>query len=242
MKASSGYIRKIETMGMLDGPGIRTVVFFAGCPLRCSYCHNPDMWTTKRSDLCSAKDIVEKLVRLKPYYGSDGGVTFCGGEPLNQPEFLIDLLKACKEKGIHTVLDTSGYGEIKYFDLILSLVDLVLFDLKALDKESYHKLTSVDIEKSEIFLNKTQEHQVPLWIRTVIVPGLNDNKKFMDKMIAKIQTISNVEKVELLPYHTLGVAKYKELGIDYPLKNVLASCSLSIAKWQEYVNKHINAN
>jgi pyruvate formate lyase activating enzyme len=239
MNVSSGYIRKIETMGMLDGPGIRTVVFLSGCPLRCSYCHNPDMWQINEKDSYSVEELINRVKRLKPYYGNDGGVTFCGGEPLTQPEFLIELMNACKQEGINIALDTSGYGEVSYFDEILALVDLVLFDLKELDSEAYRKLTKVSIEKSELFLKKVQEHNVPLWIRVVLVPGLNDNQVFMDSLIKKIKEIRNVEKVELLPYHTLGVEKYDELGIDYPLKDIEAISATTVSEWQDYINQQL---
>lgn len=239
MKVSKGYVRKIETMGMLDGPGVRTVVFFSGCPLRCSYCHNPDMWKTQEKDEMTVDELMHKLKRLKPYYGKYGGVTFCGGEALSQPEFLIELLKECKKEGIHTALDTSGFGNEKYYDEILSLVDLILYDLKEVDSERYQKLTSVSMERTEKFLQKAQEYHVPLWIRTVIVPGLNDTEAFMEQLAAKIKTIKNIQKIELLPYHTLGVQKYKDLNMDYPLKDTPAMDKSRIEELQNYLDEQL---
>ena len=125
-----GYVRKFETMGMVDGPGIRTIAFLSGCPLRCLFCHNPDMWGHVPEDEITVQELIDKLKRYKPYYGDTGGVTFCGGEPLNQPEFLYEAMKACQEEGIHTVLDTSGFGRPNTFDKILSVTDLVLYDIK----------------------------------------------------------------------------------------------------------------
>lgn len=242
MQSKTGYVRKIESLGMLDGPGVRTVVFLSGCPLRCSYCHNPDMWKAKASDKITVTELISKLERFKPYYGKKGGVTFCGGEPLSQPQFLIEALKASRNAGINVALDTSGFGDKQYFDEILSLVDLVIFDLKDTDSDSYLDLTSKDIDTSNYFLEKVVEHQVKLWIRTVIIPGINDNKLFIDKLAAKINTLSNVERVELLPYHTLGVSKYQELGYSYRLEGIDAMDKKKLKELQKYLDQQLQLN
>ena len=218
--SKKGFVRKIESMGTLDGPGVRTVVFFGGCPLRCSYCHNPDLWKTQPSDLTPIDELYEKISRYKTFYGTDGGVTISGGEPLSQPLFLKSFLEKCRENEIHTVLDTSGFGNAAHFDSILKLVDLVIFDLKEQNRFDYPKLTGVTKRISDQFVAKAQENNVPLWIRTVIVPGHNDTFEKMDELAVEINKIKNVEKVQLLPYHTMGNSKYTELGIEYPLEGV----------------------
>lgn len=218
--SKEGFVRKIESMGTLDGPGVRTVVFFGGCPLRCSYCHNPDLWKTRESDKITIDELYEKVSRYKSFYGKDGGVTISGGEPLAQPQFLISFLKKCQENGIHTTIDTSGFGNAKHFDTILKLADLVIFDLKEPNPFDYPKLTGVTKRISDQFVLAAQKNKVPLWIRTVIVPGHNDTIEKMDELANEINKIDNVQKVQLLPYHTMGTSKYDELDLQYPLEGV----------------------
>ena len=215
-----GNISSFDTMGLVDGPGIRFVVFMQGCQLRCKYCHNPETWEANQNkNLFSAEEIVDKIVRYKAYYGQDGGVTFSGGEPLLQPDFLIQCLKLCKEKGINTCLDTAGVG-IGKEEEILQYVDLVIFDVKAVDEKNYQELTGQKIDRSLQFLKLCQKLNKKMWIRQVIVPGFNDTKESVLKLKEFIKNLKNIEKVELLPYKAIGVQKYKELNIPYRLEGV----------------------
>lgn len=233
-----GYIRKFETMGMVDGPGIRTIAFLSGCPLRCLFCHNPDIWKKEPEDAMTVQDLINKLKRYRPYYGKTGGVTFCGGEPLNQPEFLYAAMKACKEEGISTCLDTSGFGRIDSFDEILSVTDTILYDIKGLEDKKYREMTGAPIRVTQTFLDKAQEHNVDIWIRIVIVPGFHDNYEYMDELADYIAPLKNIERIELLPYHTMGVNKYKDIGKEYPLEGVPAMNKEIAMELQEYlINK-----
>lgn len=239
MKQSrTGYVRKLESMGMVDGPGIRTIAFLSGCPLRCLFCHNPDMWRTDPADEITVEALVDKLKRYKPYYGKDGGVTFCGGEPLNQPEFLYEAMKACKAEGISTCLDTSGFGRVDTFDDILSVTDTILYDIKGLEEKKYREMTSAPLRVTQQFLEKAQAHNVPIWIRVVIVPGFHDNYQYMDELADYIAPLNNIERIELLPYHTMGVNKYETIGKEYPLEGVPAMNKDTCTELQEYlINK-----
>ena len=214
-----GKINSIESMGLVDGPGVRYVVFMQGCPLRCIFCHNPETWNTNKSnEIYTPKNLVEKILRYKPYFKNGGGVTFSGGEPLMQKEFLLECLKLLKKENIHTAIDTAG--TITNCEEILKYTDLVLFDIKALDDKNYNKITSGNINNSLKFLELCQKMDKKLWIRQVIIPGINDNIKYINRLIEFIKPLKNVEKVELLPYHTLGVHKYEKLGIKYYLNGV----------------------
>lgn len=215
-----GKIHSIETMGLVDGPGIRVVVFMQGCALRCLYCHNPDTWNDNEGTEYTPQELVKKIARFKNYFkSSGGGVTFSGGDPLRQPEFLLEALKLCKEEGINTCLDTSGVGRGNY-DEILKYTDLVLYDVKHLSEEGYKDITGMSITESKIFLEACERAGTKLWIRQVVVPGKTDSEEYILKLKGFIETLHNVEKVELLPYHLLGVNKYETLGIKYRLDGV----------------------
>lgn len=213
-----GNINSIETMGLLDGPGIRVVVFLQGCPLRCHFCHNPETWSDKQNENWTAEELVNYILKYKEYFKDTGGVTFSGGEPLHQSKFLLECLKLCKKNNIHTCLDTSGVGTD--YEEILDYTDLVIYDIKALDNELYRKLTGIDIKYSLDFLNTCLKKNKKLWIRQVIIPGYNDNISYINELKNYINKLKNVEKVELLPYHTMGVNKYKKLGIPYVLDGI----------------------
>lgn len=214
-----GRIHSIESMGLVDGPGIRVVVFFQGCVLRCAYCHNPDTWNFSGGEEYTPEDLLKKILKYKPYFiKSGGGVTFSGGDPLMQPEFLIEILKLCKDNGIHTTLDTSGYGKGQYEE-ILKYTDLILFDIKHITKEGYKSLTGQDGSEAWRFLEAAEKQGTKLWIRHVVVPGITSEEEHIKKLAEIIKKIKNVEKIELLPYHTLGVNKYDTMGIPYRLKD-----------------------
>lgn len=232
-----GKIHSIETMGLVDGPGIRVVVFFQGCSLRCKYCHNPDTWTYDGGEEYTPEELVKKIERYKTYFkSSNGGVTFSGGEPLRQPEFLLEVLKLCKEKEIHTCLDTSGFGSGNYYE-ILKYVDLVLFDIKHYDKDGYKNVTYMDISESLKCLNCIEEMEIPIWIRHVVVPGLTDGEEHIRGLKKYVSNIRGVEKIELLPYHLLGKNKYDVLKFKYPLEGVLAMDKDIIKKYENIIRE-----
>ena len=220
-----GKIHSVESMGLVDGPGIRVVVFMQGCTLRCLYCHNPDTWTldgNKDALDFTPEELVNKISRFRSYFEkSGGGVTFSGGDPLKQPEFLKETLKLCKEAGIHTTLDTSGVGFGDYEE-ILKYTDLVLYDVKHLTREGYKDMTGIEIDETQKFLEACKKMGTKMWIRQVVVPGKTDSEEYIRELGKFIKTLDNVEKVELLPYHLLGVNKYETLGIKYRLEGLEA--------------------
>ena len=205
-----------------------------GCPLRCAYCHNPETWADEKKIEMTAEELVKKVLKYKPYFGDDGGVTFSGGEPLRQPKFLLEALKECKRYGINTCLDTSGAGD--EYDEILDYVDLVILDVKAIDAEKYRALTGQNIERYNRFLATCQKKKKRLWLRQVIVPGYNDTEADILRLKEYIKNIENVERVELLPYHSMAKEKYKKLGIKYRLENVLDMDKEKCKKLEKLLN------
>ena len=221
-----GRVHSFESFGTVDGPGIRFVVFLQGCPLRCKYCHNPDTWGFGGEEY-SAQEVVTRALRYKNYFGEKGGVTVTGGEPLLQIDFVIELFTLLKEKGLHTCVDTSGitFNEqdeicVEKFKKLASLTDLFMLDIKHIDNEKCKKLTGQGNERTLALARFLSGLGNKLWIRQVIVPTLTDNEADLRKTREFIQELATVEKVEVLPYHTLGVVKYEKLGLDYPLKGV----------------------
>ena len=220
IRFKKGYINSIETMGLVDGPGIRVVVFMQGCKLRCIFCHNPETWKDESNMKMSSKEVVDQVRKYRPYIEKDGGVTFSGGEPLFQSIFLLDMLKMCKKAGIHTCIDTSGTGYNKrYLNEILKYTDLVILDIKAIDDKNYKYITGRSIDEFNYFCKVLNKNNNKLWLRQVIVPGINDNKEYILNLKEYIKRFNNVERVELLPYHTMGIEKYKKLHIKYRLND-----------------------
>lgn len=216
MKAS---IDSIETFATVDGPGIRTVVFLNSCKLRCKFCHNPETWTMKEK-IITSDELVKKIIRNKPYFKNNGGVTFSGGEPLLQYEFLIEACKKLKKENIHIAIDTAGIGHGTYYDL-LKTIDMVLLDIKHINKEGYLDITQVDkFEEFQNFINQLNKTNIEVWIRQVIIPEVNDNEKYINDLANFIKNnIKNVTKIDFLPYHKLGDNKYQDLGIKNPYIN-----------------------
>lgn len=211
----NGRITDIETMGSADGPGIRLVVFMAGCKLRCLYCHNPETWTFEGSREISAEEILAKFKKYLTYYGETGGVTFSGGEPLLQSEFLLEAVKLLKSEGVHVAIDTAGVAD--GYAEVLDLIDLVILDIKAVEADEYKFITGRDIDEFNRFLADCVAKNKKLWLRQVIVPGINDDEAHIIKLKEFASKIPNVERVELLPYHSMGKMKYEKMGIEYRL-------------------------
>ena len=224
-----GRIHSFESFGTVDGPGIRFVVFLQGCPLRCQYCHNPDTWKADGGTLHTVEDVVARVLRYKNYFGEKGGITVSGGEPLLQIEFVTELFHALKAHGIHTCVDTSGItfqadnaSSVLAHEKWLEVTDLVLLDIKHIDDASCKALTGQGNARALQFAQFLSDKGKPMWVRQVLVPGLTDDEEMLKKTRAFIDGLKTVEKVEVLPYHTLGVVKYEKLGLEYPLKDLEA--------------------
>ena len=209
-----GRIHSFESMGCADGPGVRFVVFLQGCPLRCVYCHNPDTWDCKGGTLYTPEEVVQRALRYRSYFGERGGITLSGGEPLLQPEFTLELLKACKNAGLHTVLDTSGMAGEAYWKEILTYTDLVIADLKFATEEAYRANSGGSLAMLLRFLEAAKG--TPLWLRHVVVPGLTDGD--LPEILKLAGQFKNLERLELLPFRKLCLTKYRELGIPFPLE------------------------
>ncbi|MBQ6823362.1 MAG: pyruvate formate lyase-activating protein [Clostridia bacterium] len=212
---AEGRIHSFESMGCADGPGVRFVVFLQGCPLRCVYCHNPDTWECKGGELYTEQQVLERVLRYKPYFGAQGGITLSGGEPLLQPQFTLALLKECKKAGLHTALDTSGMAGEPYWEEILHYTDLVMADLKFTTEEDYRRYSGGSLQTLERFLEAARKK--PLWFRHVVVPGLTDND--LPQVLEFAKKYENLQRIELLPFRKLCVTKYRELGLPFPLEN-----------------------
>lgn len=221
-----GYIHSVESFGTVDGPGIRLVVFCQGCPMRCQYCHNPDTWQINAGMRTSAQELIAQYERNRPFY-KNGGITVTGGEPLLQIDFLLELFALAKQKGIHTCIDTSGVtyhaGESEYnrkLDALMALTDLVMLDIKHIDRKTHQKLTGQDNAGILDFARYLAEKKIPVWIRHVVVPGVTDDPAALERLGEFIGALPNVKALDVLPYHTMGVEKYRRLGIAYPLEGV----------------------
>ncbi|MBE6673971.1 MAG: pyruvate formate lyase-activating protein [Ruminococcaceae bacterium] len=234
-----GYIHSIESLGTVDGPGVRFVVFFQGCALRCLYCHNPDTWAHHGGTEYEAQQIIDKMVRNLPFYET-GGITATGGEPLLQIDFLTELFKLAKERGIHTALDTSGITfdreHTEKFDILMEYCDLVMLDIKHMDEGEHIRLTGATNKHVFDFLSYLKEKNKGVWIRHVIVPGITYEEKELISLGKYLKGFDNVEKIDILPYHTLGVSKYESLGIDYPLKDTPQLTKTDALRALEIVN------
>lgn len=235
-----GRVAKIETMGLLDGPGIRTVVFMQGCLMRCAYCHNPKLLAKEGGKEITSQELLKLVMRYKTYYVNSGGVTVSGGEPLLQWEFLAEFFKLCKENNIHTCLDTSSAGFASNYDELLKYTDLVLLDVKHYNADKFQELTQVEMEKIEPFLESLARSKSKVWIRQVIVPNFNDTEEYVIKLADHVKQFKNVERVEFLPYHTMAVNVYDEIGLEYRLKGVPAMDKNKCDKLYEVFLKHYN--
>lgn len=220
------YIHSIETFGSVDGPGLRYIIFLKGCHMRCAFCHNADTWTLESDDVRSVDEILDHAERYRSYWGSDGGITVSGGEPLLQIDFLLELFKHAKQRNINTCIDTAGEPFTKEkewfskFEELMQYTDLLLVDIKHIDPQKHVKLTGRPNENIiEMFQYLSSIHK-PIWIRQVLVPGWTDDIEDLKKTRKFIETLSNVKKIEVLPYHSMGAYKWKNLGMNYPLEGV----------------------
>ncbi|MCD8122799.1 MAG: pyruvate formate lyase-activating protein [Clostridiales bacterium] len=223
---TTGRVHSLETFGLVDGPGVRCVVFLQGCRMRCRYCHNPETWQIDAGECWTAGKLFEKVYRYHNYWKEKGGITVSGGEPLLQPDFVREFFTLAKEKGVNTALDTAGnpfsmdraYRE--QFDRLMAVTDLFLLDIKAVDGKLHRELTGWDNENILAMARYLAGHGKDMWIRHVLVPGLTDSEKELIALRELTQELSTVRRVEILPYHTLGRFKWDNLGIPYSLDGV----------------------
>ena len=244
---TTGYIHSIDSFGPVDGPGVRFVIFLQGCHMRCRYCHNPDTWRLADENNAAELKVKEmtpsalmkQALRYRPYWKADGGITVSGGEPLLQIDFLTELFRLAKENGVSTVLDTAGQPftrEEPFFSKLRTLMertDLVMLDIKQIDPEKHRWLTGHRNENILDFAKYLNETGKPMWIRHVLVPGITDDEADLRGIRGFLDTLSNVKKVEILPYHTLGVFKWESLGIPYTLKDTIPPTAEAVRRAKE---------
>ena len=235
----TGLVHSVESCGTVDGPGIRFIVFLAGCSLRCQYCHNPDTSFKRRGKERSVEDMLEEISRYTAFLkNAGGGVTISGGDPLFQPDFTRALLRGCKEMGLHTCIDTSGHLGCNADDALLADTDLVLLDIKAWNPEQYRKVTGQSLQPTLDFAEKLAARGIPRWLRYVLVPGYSDREADIRALGAHFGSYRMLERVEILPYHTLGAHKYDALGWEYRLRgvkeNTPAQLDAARALFEEY--------
>ncbi len=234
-----GNVHSLETFGLVDGPGVRFVVFLQGCRMRCRYCHNPETWAMGGGRPWTARALFDRAYRYHNYWGKNGGITVSGGEPLLQIDFLIAFFTLAKEKGVHTTLDTAGnpftfeepfFGK---FRRLMEVTDLVMLDIKDTSPEGHRALTKWENQNILDMARCLSDMGKAMWIRRVLVPGLTDDPAELTRLRAFLDTLDTVERVEVLPYHTLGLPKWQELGIPYPLKGVRTPTEAEVAQAEE---------
>ena len=214
-------VHSIESFGTVDGPGLRFVLFLQGCSLKCKYCHNRDTWDMRSGKYQSLDEILEKILRYKNYICRNGGVTVTGGEPLLQYKFLIELFTKLKKHNIHTCIDTSGMVALtEDMKKLIDLTDLFLLDIKHIDPKKCKELVGVSNEKELAFAKYLSDNNKPIWIRQVLIPGITDEEEDLLKLKDFINSLKTVEKIELLPYHTMGKFKWSKLGVNYELEDI----------------------
>ena len=234
----TGYIHSTESFGTIDGPGIRFVIFMQGCPLRCKYCHNPDTWETRQGTAMTSDELIAMYLKNKAFY-KNGGITVTGGEPLLQTDFLIELFTKAKKQGIHTCLDTSGItytkkSEDKLAEL-MKLTDLVMLDIKHIDNEKHKELTGLSNENVLAFAEFIDSKNVDICIRHVGVEGITDEKEDLLNLGRFIGKLQHLRYLDVLPYHTMGVNKYRDLGIAYPLEGVPATDKVKAMECKNHI-------
>lgn len=231
-----GAIHSTESFGSVDGPGVRFIIFLKGCRMRCRYCHNADTWDPRSEDMRTADELLDRAERYRSYWGKEGGITVSGGEPLLQIDFLLDLFRKAKERGISTVLDTAGQPFTKEepffskFQELMRFTDLLLLDIKQIDPEEHLRLTGRPNDNILEMFRWLSDHQKPVWIRYVLVPGVTDGDARLQRTRDFIASLKNVEKIEVLPYHSMGEFKWKELGLRYTLEGVKSPSAESVER------------
>lgn len=234
-----GYVHSLESFGLVDGPGVRYVVFLQGCKMRCKFCHNPETWSAEGGEEYTAEELFKKVYRYKNYWKQNGGITVSGGEPLLQIDFVTEFFRLAKQKGINTVLDTAGqpFSEnaewLEKFKVLMDYTDLVMLDLKEMDGNLHHDLTGFGNENVLKMAQWLSDNNKPMWIRHVLVPGVTDDESGLRDMKRFIDTLNGVERVEILPYHTLGMFKWEKLGIPYPLDGVRTPTDEEVKKAEQ---------
>lgn len=225
-----GRISSFQSMGAVDGPGLRFVVFLQGCPLRCVYCHNPETWGVDEGEIYSAEAVRDRILRYRPYFGASGGVTVSGGEPLLQSPFVAELFGILQEDGVHTALDTSGIGDLQAAEAVLAHTDLVLCDIKFSSDEAYQKNCGGSLRQVLAFLSLTEKKDIPLWVRHVVAPGLTDTPESIRKIKDLAESFTNLKKIEWLPYKNICESKYENLGIPFPMAGKPAYSQAALEK------------
>ena len=239
-----GYVHSLESFGSVDGPGVRFVVFLQGCALRCKYCHNPETWAEGGTPW-TPEQLFQKVWRYRNYWGKKGGITVSGGEPLRQMDFLTEFFALARAKGVHTALDTAGQpfrpddpAYLARFDQLMAHTSLVILDLKEMDPERHRQLTGKDNGNILAMARHISDLGVPLWIRHVLVPGLTDDEAGLTQMAAFLRSLKTVERVEVLPYHTLGLFKWQKLGIPYPLPEAVPPTAEQVQRAEALLEVH----
>ncbi|MEE0945274.1 MAG: pyruvate formate-lyase-activating protein [Acutalibacteraceae bacterium] len=236
MQENTLKISSFQSLGTVDGPGVRAVVFLQGCPLRCHCCHNPETWDMNGGYEISYGELLNKIIRCKAYFGKNGGVTFSGGEPLLQASALTEFTKLLKAENIHVAVDTSGCVLNESVKKLIDLCDLILLDYKYTDIASYEKYTGMQKSKADEFLSYLNDTHKPTWLRQVIIPQINDNIDSVRKLYSLKNQFSCIEKIELLPFRKLCIEKYSELNIDFPFKNCREATKEDIEKLKTAVS------
>ncbi len=239
---ADGFIQKIESFGLVDGPGVRFIVFTTGCAMRCRFCHNPDTWQIG-GERRSAEDVMAQALRFRSYWGDEGGITVSGGEPLLQLDFVTELFELAHQNGVNTCLDTAGQPFapedpewMARFDRLMAVTDLTMLDLKDFDEQMHQDLTGCGNANILAMARYLSDHGKEMWIRHVLVPGVTDDEEDLRKMSDFIASLKHVRRVEILPYHSLGVTKWHQLGIPYTLEGVSAPSREEIKKAEDILN------
>ena len=227
MEQVKGRVHSVETFGLVDGPGVRYILFLQGCRMRCKYCHNPETWEINAGEEKTPQEAFAHAVRYKNYWRDNGGITVSGGEPLLQIDFVIEFLKLAKQKGIHTTIDTAGNPFtmddpewLAKFDQLMEVTDLFMLDIKQMDEEAHKDLTKWGNQNILQMAKYLSDHGKEMWIRRVLVPGVTDDDDELQKLADFIKELKTVSRVEVLPYHTLGLFKWENIGVEYPLEGV----------------------
>ena len=240
MSETLGYIHSVETFGLVDGPGVRYIIFLQGCAMRCQYCHNPETWAFTKENAKTPQEAFNAAYRYRNYWRNNGGLTISGGEPLRQMEFLTAFFELARSKGVHTALDTAGQpfrpddpDYLAGFDRLMKSTSLVILDLKEIDLERHRQLTGKDNANILAMARHISDLGVPLWIRHVLVPGLTDDEEGLRRTANFIRSLKTVQRVEVLPYHTLGLFKWQKLGIPYPLPDAVPPTAEQVKRAEE---------